>query len=145
MNSTAKIRILLLEDTEAIRNSMAKILAQRGYEVYSFSNPMICPLQIMPDCRCDGNQTCADIIVSDMDMPCMTGLNFIENQKAKNCKCPHVVLMSSLWKAENLSRAHELGCKILTKPFPIQEFIEWIDEVERTIDPTRELFCWFEE
>ena len=145
MKPTAKIRILLLEDTEAIRNSLAKILTHRGYEVYSFSNPMICPLQILPDCRCNGNQTCTDIIVSDMDMPCMTGLNFIENQRRKNCKCEHVVLMSSYWKEEDLWRAQELGCKILTKPFSIQEFSDWIDEVERNIDPSRELLSWFKE
>ena len=145
MPPTTKTRILLLEDTEAIRNSLAKMLTHRGYEVFSFSNPMICPLQIMPDCRCNDNQMCADIIVTDMDMPCMTGLKFIENQRIKNCKCPHVVLMSSYWKAEDLSRAHELGCKILTKPFSFNELYEWMDEVERNIDPARELFSWFEE
>jgi response regulator RpfG family c-di-GMP phosphodiesterase len=98
MQPTTKIRIILLEDTEAIRDSLAKMLTIRGYEIFSFSNPMICPLQIKPDCQCNDNQTCTDIIVSDLDMPNMTGLTFIENLRMKNCKCQHVALMSSFWK-----------------------------------------------
>jgi CheY-like chemotaxis protein len=106
---------------------------------------MICPLQIKPDCQCNDNQTITDIIVSDLDMPNMTGLTFIENLRMKNCKCQHVALMSSFWKKEDLSLAHELGCKTFTKPFPFQEFFEWIDEVEKNIEPARELCRWFEE
>ena len=145
MQPTNKTRIILLEDTEAIRNSLAKLLSLRGYEVFSFPNPTICPLQIKPDCRCNDNQRCTDMIVSDLDMPCMTGLSFIENQRRKNCKCKHVVLMSSSWTEEDLSHAHELGCITFTKPFPLNELYGWIDEVERNIDPARELCNWFEE
>ncbi len=145
MESSTKLRIILLDDNDAVRTMLSEILADRGYEVFSFSNPAICPLQMMPECRCDPNQTCTDIIVSDLDMPNMTGLGFIENQKKKNCKCQHVVLMSGSWTDQDLLRAHELGCKTLTKPFTFQELYEWLDEVERSIEPTRELFNWFQD
>jgi len=117
----------------------------RGYEVYAFSNPAICPLQTVPECRCSGKQACTDIIISDLDMPNMTGLDFIEKQKKKNCKCQHVVLMSGSWTEQDLSRAHELGCKTFAKPFAFQEFYDWLDEVEKSLEPARELTNWFQD
>ena len=97
MKSDSKLRIILLDDNDGVRNFLSEVLTDRGYEVFSFSNPAICPLQVLPECRFGPNQTCTDIIVSDLDMPDMTGLEFIENQKKKNCKCQHVVLMSGSW------------------------------------------------
>jgi CheY-like chemotaxis protein len=145
MKLVTKLRVFLLEDNDIVRSMMSEILAARGYEIFDFSNPAICPLQIMPECRCSENQTCTDIIISDLDMPNMTGLDFIENQKKKNCKCQHVVLMSGSWTEQDLFRAHELGCKTIAKPFPFQEFNEWLDEVEKSIEPSRELADWFQD
>ena len=139
MKQVTKYRVILLDDNDEFRSVLSKILAARGYEVFAFSNPALCPLQIMPECLCNANQTCADIIVSDIDMPNMTGLSFIENQKKKNCKCQHIVLMSGNWEEQDLLRAHELGCKTLAKPFTFKEFYEWLDEVERSIESTIEL------
>jgi len=145
MKSATKYRVILLDDNEAVLNVLSEILTDRGYEVLAFSSPSICPLQMIPECRCAVNQRCTDIIVSDLDMPNMTGLGFIENQKKKNCKCQHVVLMSGNWTEQDLLRAHELGCKTFTKPFPFQEFYDYLDKVERSIDSTRELCNWFQE
>ena len=77
MNPTLKFRVLLLEDNNAIRLLFSEIFDDRGYEIFSFSTPAICPLQMIPECRCGVNQTCTDIIVSDLDMPNMTGLSFL--------------------------------------------------------------------
>jgi CheY-like chemotaxis protein len=145
MKQVTKYRVILIDDNDGIRSGLSQIFAARGYEVFEFSNPAICPLQIMPECRCNANQACTDIIVSDIDMPNMTGLSFIENQKKKNCKCQHIVLMSGNWTEQDLLRAHELGCKTFAKPFTFQELYEWLDEVERSIEPTRELYNWFQD
>ena len=145
MKPAGKLRIILLDDNEAVRSVLSRILDDRGYEVFAFANPAICPLQVMPECRCGPNQTCTDIIVSDLDMPNMTGLDFIENQIKKNCKCQHVVLMSGSWTEQDLFRAHELGCKTFAKPFPFEEFYEWLDEIEKRIESTRVLCNWFQE
>ena len=61
----------------------------------------------------------------------MTGLEFIENQKTKNCKIQNVVLISGGWTEETVGRAHELGCKTFSKPFPFDEFFIWLDEIEK--------------
>jgi CheY-like chemotaxis protein len=145
MKPNKKIRAFLLEDNDAIRVGLSEILASKGYEVFEFSNPAICPLQTSSECRCNGNQTCTDIIISDLDMPNMTGLDFIENQKKKNCKCQNVVLMSGNWSDHELARARELDCKTFTKPFPFQEFYDWLNDVVRNIEPSRELTDWFKD
>ena len=145
MNPTLKFRAILLEDNDSIRFLFSEIFADRGYEIFAFSTPAICPLQMIPECRCDVNQTCTDIIVSDLDMPQMTGLSFIENQKKKNCKCKHVALISGSWTDQDLSLAHELGCKTFEKSLHFEDFYKWLDEVEKGIEPTRELRDWFQE
>ena len=145
MNPTLKFRVLLLEDNDAIRLLFSEIFDDRGYEIFSFFTPAICPLQMIPECRCGVNQTCTDIIVSDLDMPNMTGLSFIENQKKKNCKCQHVALISASWTEQDLSLAHKLGCKTFEKSFHFEGFYEWLDEVEKSIEPTRELCHWFQD
>ena len=71
---------------------------------------------MVPECRCAENQTCTDLIVSDLNMPNMTGLRFIQNQRKKNCKCKHVAMISADWTDEDLALARQLGCKIFTKP-----------------------------
>ena len=145
MNPTLKFRVILLEDNNSVRFLFSEIFADRGYEIFAFSTPAICPLQMIPECRCDVNQTCTDIIVSDLDMPQMTGLSFIENQKKKNCKCEHVALISGSWTEQDLLLAHELGCKVFIKSSNFEEFHEWLGEVEKSIEPTRELRNWFQE
>jgi uncharacterized Fe-S cluster-containing radical SAM superfamily enzyme len=53
--------------------------------------------------------------------------------------------MSGGWTAERLERAHNLGCKTFEKPFPFDQFYKWLDEIEKSIEPTRELTSWFQE
>ena len=145
MESTVTCRVLLLEDNVSILKLLTELLKERGYEVLGFTSPAICPLQMTPECRCGENQRCTDIIISDLQMPAVTGLTFIENQRKKNCKCPNIALVSAFWTKEDLSLAHDLKCKTFTKPFFFQELDEWLDEVETTIEPGRELCNWFQD
>lgn len=145
MESTTTCRVLLLEDNVSILKLLTEVLEDRGYEVLGFSNPAICPLQMIPECRCGENQRCTDIIISDLQMPAITGLTFIENQRKKNCKCKHVALISAYWTDEDLAKAQTLKCKTFTKPFFFTELDKWLDQVEKTIDPGRELCNWVQD
>jgi len=145
MNPFFRLRVILLEDNDALRLLFSEIFADREYEIFAFSTPAICPLQMMPECRCGVNETCTDLIVSDLDMPQMTGLSFMENQKKKKCKCKYVALISARWTEQDLLLAHELGCKTFVKSSHLEGFYEWLDEVEKSIEPTRELRNWFQE
>ena len=132
-----------LEDNDAIRSLLSLVLEERGHEIHSFNSPPICPLQIKPDCRCQGDQSCADVIITDLNMPVVTGLEFIENQKRKNCKCRHIALMSGNLTAEVIRQAEKMGCKVFSKPFNLSDIMEWLEEVEASISPNRQIENWF--
>ena len=51
-------------------------------------------MQEEKNCQCSEKQTCFDIILSDLDMPILNGLDFLESQKKKKCKCESVAIMS---------------------------------------------------
>jgi len=140
-----KIRVVLLDDDENILNILYEFLDFRGYEIYSFETPDICPLQLEPDCRCEDNERCVDVIIADFYMPVINGLEFIENQKINGCKAPYIAMMSGGWEEEGLLRAKELGCKVIHKPFNLKDIDEWLDEVEKNINLERELKDWFKE
>ena len=134
-----KIRALLLEDNDLIRSLMSTVLESRGYEVFKFSTPAICPLQKTPACGCADNSRCADIILSDLGMPAVSGIEFIKNQKEKKCKTPYIAMMSGNWPAEDVKTARELKCKVFNKPFNMAEIEEWLDDVEKNINLNRKL------
>ena len=144
MYRNGKLRIILLEDNDTVRKVLSESLTYRGYEVFAYPKPTICPLQILPECRCTNNQSCTDVILTDLDMPGMDGLQFVENLKRKNCKCGHVGIMSGWLTSGDIQRAEELDCKIFQKPFKIEIFIEWLNGIQRVIKPSRELCNWFQ-
>ena len=140
-----KKRAILLEDNEMVKKILSGILNKYGYEVFHFETPAICPLQLYPDCRCGENARCADIIISDLEMPLVDGLTFIKNQKIKECKAPYVAMMSGAWGEQDLLRAKEYGCKIFSKPLNLSDFYNWLDEIENEINLDRQLSNWFNE
>jgi CheY-like chemotaxis protein len=145
MPPVSALRIIVLDDYDAIRTALLQLLTDQGYEVYAYSHPGICPLRIVPECRCRADQACTDVIISDLDMPTMTGLRFIETQKTKSCKCRHVALMSGSWSPEDLRRAKQLGCKTFAKPFRLDDLLGWLEDVRTHIDPQRQLCNWVQE
>jgi DNA-binding NtrC family response regulator len=144
-NQNAKLRIILLEDNDNLRTILEMLLTRRGYEVFSFSKPTLCPLQIQPACRCKRDQACTDVILTDLDMPEMDGIRFIENIKKKNCKCRHVAVMSGNLSAEAMYQAVKLGCSAFEKPLNKETLFKWLDNIERKGQYSRELCDWFKE
>lgn len=137
--NTSKIRVLLLEDNENVSCLMTTLLESRGYEVIKFASAAVCPLQESPDCTCGDGSRCADIIISDLGMPFVSGIEFIKNQRNKHCKAPNMAMMSGSWQRDEIKTAEELGCKIFSKPFHISEIQGWLDSVEKNINLDREL------
>jgi DNA-binding NtrC family response regulator len=136
-------RALIFDDDRAIRQVLWKFFDRKGYEIFTFPNPGICPLSDEKICPCPEDQACADIIISDIKMPFMNGLDFIDEQIKKGCKCNHLALMSGSFTDEYLTKAKSLEIKIFTKPFKLTEIEEWIESIEKNIDPNRKLADWY--
>lgn len=136
-------RVLIFDDDEAIRQMLWTLFDKRGYEVFTFPHPATCPLSGKKNCPCPDDQSCSDIIISDVEMPFKNGLAFIEEQLDKGCKCKHIALMSGAFTDEDLAKAKSLGLTIFVKPFRFKELLDWVSQIERQIDSKRVLTDWF--
>ena len=136
-------RALIFDDQKEIRQILWSLFDSRGYEVFTFSHPTICPLSEEELCPCPTEQACTDVILSDMNMPIKNGLDFLEDQIKKGCKCKHFALMSGAFKDDDLPKAKSLGIKIFKKPLKLKEVMNWLDTIENDIDPKRKLSDWF--
>ena len=136
-------RALIFDDEKEIRKILWDIFDYRGYQVFTFPHPGICPLSEEEICPCSSEETCSDVILSDLKMPIKTGIDFLEEQIKKGCKCKHLALMSGNFSDEDISRAKSLGANIFKKPFKLKEITNWLDQIEKDIDPKRQLSDWF--
>lgn len=128
-------RILVFDDHQEILNLLEVVFDSRGYEVLTYPHPAACPIFAGENCSCPEGQCCTDIILTDINMPVMRGLDFIERQMQKGCQCRHMALMSGDYSLEEIERAKELGLKFFKKPFDIADVFAWLDKVEEKISP----------
>ncbi|MEA3315102.1 MAG: response regulator [Campylobacterota bacterium] len=71
-----------------------------------------------------------DLIVTDINMPVMNGLELIENIRKIDKNIP-VIIMSAHTEPEYIKSAEELGVKnYLLKPFDFIKFINLVSELE---------------
>ncbi|HDY66512.1 MAG TPA: response regulator [Candidatus Scalindua sp.] len=134
-----KLRAIVLDDDYILRTLINDILKNRGYEVHSSSEPFFCPVYLDSKCPCPVEHFCSNIIITDINMPNMTGFEFIENLKRNACKIQNVAIMSGRWTDEELEHAKRLGCHTFEKPFKIDEFGKWLDDCEKKLDPDNKL------
>ena len=134
-----KYRAIVIEDNEAFRTTISSMLEMRGYEVFSYSEPLLCPVYL--DRECQHEHPCMDILITDVRMPNMTGLDFIENQTRYGCKAivGNKAVISGAWEDDEIERAKRLGCQMFEKPFKINEINKWLNECEERTDPNRKL------
>ncbi|WP_096895737.1 response regulator [Candidatus Scalindua japonica] len=134
-----KLKAIALEDNDSLRTLIYGILKDRGYEVHAFSEPFLSPLCHDYEFPCPEGHICPNIIITDIDMPNMTGFEFIEYQKSKGCKTQHIGIMSGSWTNENIKHAKRLACHMFNKPFKIGEIKKLLDECEKKLDRNSKL------
>ena len=134
-----KPRILIFEDNEILRSTLEYILNGLGYEVFTFSDPIECPVFDSIQHKCHEDHACADIVISDINMPTKTGLELIKEQQQKGCQIKYRALMSGNWTDSDLKHAQELGCHIFHKPFDVRKMLEWLDDCVKKINSERKL------
>jgi CheY-like chemotaxis protein len=134
-------RILFFGDHDEIGNLYTLFLRSKGYEVFHFPSPATCALVAQQMCCCPREHVCADLLIADMEMEGMTGLELIRHQKEKGCRslpaCKAVISRSFTHRQEYEATA--LGCKTLRKPFRLLDMLEWVNACEKKIAPDRKL------
>jgi len=122
--------VYLLEDEYSLRSTLKDFLIQNDYEVHAYSDPSFCPLTETAACKCEKKTPCSDFIITDINMPGMTGLNFVQRQREKGCMVPHMAIMSATWSESEYKKAKELGCKVFEKPFGFKDLLQWMKSCE---------------
>ncbi len=113
--SQAKEQVLLVVTEPCVSDFLAKCIARNGYEVITTENGLEALM-----CCC--NQP-VPVIVTDMNMPVMDGLELITTVK-NQFPLTKVIAMSS--DDMLLEKASELGASIIQKPIRQNELIALI-------------------
>jgi len=128
MSTEVKRRALVFDDEPDIRQMFHLLLECRGFEVHTFEDPSeYCNLSRV-GCSLATGMSCADVIISDLRMPRVDGLQFMQAIADKHCRIPVRALMSGYWSAESLKRARQLGCHTFAKPMKVDSIFRWLDE-----------------
>jgi CheY-like chemotaxis protein len=138
---TMSTRILFFGDKEKTADLYCNYLRSRGYEVLHFASPLYCTLMSQKSCTCSPNQFCADIIITEVNLEGMTGLELVRLQIERGCNAPpnnKAILSAGLTKAQEQELC-ALGCIFLKKPFRLMDLIAWVNECEKNIPPHRKL------
>lgn len=135
-------RVLVFDDEELVRELLQALCERQGYEVITFPHPGICPLHGKNECPCGPESFCADVIISDLQMPVVQGLDFLESLLGKGCHCRHIALVTGSVEVQEVARAAKLGCKLFAKPFNQREISDWLDQVKRSLPANRCLYDW---
>jgi len=132
-------RILIFEDDDAARNMLSIFLRAKGYEVLDFPTPATCTLISDNKCQCPRSHACADMIITDMNMPGMSGLELVRYQMERGCRIPirNKAVISAALTPEDEREFHALGCRCLRKPFKLNALLAWVQSVEADITPER--------
>jgi CheY-like chemotaxis protein len=128
------LKALVLDDDPVMLALLQKHLEARGYQVMAYSNPAICPQFTARACPCTPSKPCPDIMIADLVMSTVNGIQFYEELKRKACRCKNIALISGLWTESSLKWAAEAGVKVLNKPIGPDQLNGWLTEVVSRTD-----------
>ena len=121
--NTHKKYIFLVEDDDGYRSDLERALQFCGYTVFSFSNP--------EKFLADFKPLVPAVLVTDMRMPMMSGIQLQEELLAKGHKIP-IIFISGESSDEQIVKAFKSGAfDFLLKPFSREDFLS---SVERAME-----------
>lgn len=135
-------RIIIIDDDSNVCAVLTNIFNEWGYHAVMYSKSVISSEFMKNECQCSKHHLCADIIMFDINMPDMTGLELIDKLKQNGCKVENFAVMSGAWSDKDMENAGRLGCRAFTKPFHIKnvdDIKDWIDKCNARISPGRQL------
>jgi CheY-like chemotaxis protein len=128
-------KAVLVDDNPVDLFYLDRLFQHRRYQVASYSDPVMTPLHRCKACPCELKITgCPDIIVSDFNMPRVNGVEFVESFLNKGCQCRHIAIISGdNLKQLDLNRMAKHRTRFFTKPLDLDDFYDWLDQIEQGI------------
>jgi CheY-like chemotaxis protein len=136
-----KPRVIIFDDEPSLVELLELCFAKWGYEVFSYLTPVGCPLNGSSAGCCESLAPCADLVISDFQMPQMTGLELFQLQAQRGCKIDGKMkaIMSGHSDVELLKQCEDLGYRFFEKPFSCSDLTEWLSECESNFDLSKQL------
>jgi len=134
-----KRRAVIFDDDVDVLTVYEELFLSRGYEVLTFSVPVICPIHAQNTST--GLNPCADVMITDYSMPQMNGLDLLEAQNRHGCKLTskNKAVISGFVHQEIKDRVRELGYAFFDKPMDPEKLEVWITECENRVDLSQPL------
>lgn len=116
-------RILIVDDHRMARQTLRLLLEARGYCIEEAENGQ-------DACTKLTQNSSFDLVISDNQMPVMTGMEFIQHLASQSYLSTHpVILYSGNLTAELEHEARQLGVfAVLSKPYKINELLEIVQQ-----------------
>ena len=109
-------RVFILDDQPMMAGTTALMVAIFGYEAVQCHHPKEAVARLLAEPF--------DALVTDYEMPAMTGLAVVQKLRDEGCMIPAVVMSGNV-RAIDLFHAEQLGiAAILEKPFPTDQLRE---------------------
>ncbi len=130
------MRIIVLDDDIDLRNLLKTALADKGHDVHVFSDPTEVPFFHGKDCPCKPDDACTDVLIADIVMPQVEGVELIKQLKDGGCwplSIGNVAIMSGYLTLHYMNELHDLGVQYFRKPFKLDDLCSWIDQCEKKL------------
>ena len=131
------MRILIFDDDIDIRNLLQTALSSKGHEVTTFSDPTQFPFFHDTSCPCTLIESCADVLITDIVMPNMEGIDFLKKLKDSGClplTNENVAIISGYLTIHYMNELNNLGIHYFRKPFELNEIYEWVDQCQERLE-----------
>jgi CheY-like chemotaxis protein len=111
-------RVLVAEDDGEMRKLVIEALQKDGYKVIGVPDGSQLLIRITSHYRLRPDPEPIDLIVTDIRMPVVSGLDIVQSLRDADWTTP-VVVMTAFGNVETRLRADALGAVLLDKPFKI--------------------------
>ena len=118
----ANKRILIVDDSASVRRNVAAVLGAAGFEVVEADNGVTGAQRIE-------NDTALDLVICDVHMPCMNGIELLTSVQGKPA-CPPFLMLTSEVEPDFMRQAKRAGARgWLVKPFKNDQLVATVNKI----------------
>ena len=133
INNSYKKRILIADDEQTLTQSMAFTLKCNGYDTEIVENGFDAYDRII---QAKSNNNSYDLIITDLNMPIISGFELISKIREIKIKTP-ILVISGFLNSDAIKELERIGSKIfLDKPFTKKAFL---NSITKTINSNKSI------
>jgi CheY-like chemotaxis protein len=130
VTSPARRRILLADDDPDLRALLSEVLREEGYDVLIAESGVQLLDLIGPALLGWSDDPPAELVVSDLRMPGLTGLSVLGGLRELNWQMPFI-LITAFADDHVRQQAERLGALVLDKPFELRQLRDLLQQALR--------------